>query len=102
MYRKKSRKILQKAGYVLVAGNISPSDDAPFEDWWVHKDYSKGLIKDIDKDVLYARDYAISSLPTPPPPKYLFTTFGDDKLFKNRKKILKNKQKKLVGLIAYQ
>ena len=89
VYRKKSRKILQKAGYVLVAGNISPSDDAPFEDWWVHEDYSKGLIKDIDKDVLYARDYAISSLPTPPPPKYLFTTFGDDKLFKNRKKILK-------------
>jgi hypothetical protein len=36
-FRKKSRKLLESYGYVLVAGNISPDQlERPYEDWWVH------------------------------------------------------------------
>lgn len=37
-YREKSRRYLQTMGYELVVGNISPDDNSPFEDWWVHPD----------------------------------------------------------------
>ena len=57
IYRQKSRDLLHKAGYILIAGNISPDKNSPFEDWWVHKSYSKGLVKDINKEVLFVEDY---------------------------------------------
>jgi len=44
-YRDKSRKYLESKGYELVVDNISPDDNSPFEDWWVHPDL-------VDKDVL--------------------------------------------------
>lgn len=34
--REKARYFLQKHGYVLVAGNISPDDNRPYEDWFVN------------------------------------------------------------------
>ena len=37
-YRDKSRKYLESKGYKLVVSNISPDDNSPFEDWWVHPD----------------------------------------------------------------
>jgi hypothetical protein len=36
--RRKSRAYLKSLGYELVVGNVSPNEDAPFEDWWVHPD----------------------------------------------------------------
>lgn len=44
-YRDKSRRYLKSKGYELVVDNISPDDNSPFEDWWVHPDL-------VDKDVL--------------------------------------------------
>lgn len=35
-FREKSRKFLEREGYVLVAGNIAPDRNSTFEDWWVH------------------------------------------------------------------
>lgn len=37
-FRNKSRAYLRGLGYVLVAGNVSPNESCPFEDWWVHPD----------------------------------------------------------------
>lgn len=37
-YRDKSREYLNKLGYKLIAPNVSPNKDCPFEDWWVHPD----------------------------------------------------------------
>ena len=38
LFRKKSRKYLESFGYKLIVDNISPDDDRPYEDWWVHPD----------------------------------------------------------------
>ena len=57
IYREKSRSLLLGAGYILVAGNISPDENSAFEDWYVHKDYSKDLMKDINKDCLFVKEY---------------------------------------------
>jgi hypothetical protein len=35
-YREKARKYLQSLGYVLFASDISPDDNRPYEDWFVH------------------------------------------------------------------
>lgn len=35
-YRQKSRDYLNSIGYELVVPNISPDENSPFEDWWVH------------------------------------------------------------------
>lgn len=35
-YRNKSREYLNKLGYLLIVPNISPNENSPFEDWWVH------------------------------------------------------------------
>ena len=34
--REKSRRYLKAMGYELVVSNISPDENSPFEDWWVH------------------------------------------------------------------
>ena len=33
-----SRQYLESFGYVLIVDNVSPLNDKPFEDWWVHPD----------------------------------------------------------------
>jgi hypothetical protein len=45
LYRDKSRKYLESKGYELAVDNISPDDNSPYEDWWIHPDL-------VDKDVL--------------------------------------------------
>lgn len=35
-YRNKSRDYLESLGYELIVPNISPDQNSPFEDWWVH------------------------------------------------------------------
>lgn len=37
-YQEKSRKFLEKCGYVRVVNNISPDGLRSYEDWWVHPD----------------------------------------------------------------
>jgi tetratricopeptide (TPR) repeat protein len=63
-YRTKSRKYLESLGYVLVVGNVSPTDIATFEDWWVHPDLVdmeriSGMIS-IDKPVNKIDDYMLT------------------------------------------
>lgn len=45
LYREKSREFLKEKGYVLVGSNISPNDNCPYEDWWVHPEL-------VDSDVI--------------------------------------------------
>ena len=37
-YRNKSRKYLNSLGYKLIVPNVSPDENSPFEDWWIHPD----------------------------------------------------------------
>jgi hypothetical protein len=37
-YRNKSREYLNSLGYKLIVPNISPDENSPFEDWWIHPD----------------------------------------------------------------
>jgi hypothetical protein len=47
-YREKSRKYLKDMGYELVVSNVSPRENCPFEDWWVHPDLvDQALIEQI-------------------------------------------------------
>jgi len=58
-YRNKSRKLLKDAGYILVAGNISPDKNSPYEDWWVHPRLIKNCNIDDNKRVLFASNYML-------------------------------------------
>jgi hypothetical protein len=59
--RKESREILQNAGYVLIAANISPDKNSPYEDWYINPKYVKGsIIKDNENKILFAKDYMIN------------------------------------------
>jgi len=59
--RKESRKILQDAGYKLVAANISPDTNSPYEDWYINPKYIKeNILVNTDKEVLFAKDYMIN------------------------------------------
>jgi len=58
-YRRKARKILNKAGYILVAANISPDKNSPYEDWWVHPQNVDNVNIDVNKRVLHATDYLL-------------------------------------------
>jgi tetratricopeptide (TPR) repeat protein len=35
-YRDKSRQYLSRLGYKLAVANVSPNENCPFEDWWIH------------------------------------------------------------------
>ncbi len=61
-YRDKSRKLLQEAGYVLMAGNISPDNNSPYEDWWVSEDIYQKIPypPDTNKRVLFAKDFLLN------------------------------------------
>lgn len=60
-YRDKSREYLESKGYVLVVDNISPDENSPFEDWWVHPDFINPYIMDkmkmVDGKTKYVEDY---------------------------------------------
>jgi hypothetical protein len=45
-YRTKSRELLKSKGYELIAGNISPDNKRPYEDWWVHPELVKQSVID--------------------------------------------------------
>jgi hypothetical protein len=63
-YRDLSRKYLTSKGYELVVSNISPNDDCPYEDWWVHPDLVSSSIikklKSIDDSTKNAEKYMLS------------------------------------------
>ena len=63
-WRIKSRELLLNKGYILIAANISPNKNSPYEDWWVNKKYlnkfNKNIITDIDKESLFVEDYMIN------------------------------------------
>lgn len=59
--RTESRKYLESFGYELVVSNISPDENSPFEDWWVHPDLVDinriNNAKFLNKDVVDIKDY---------------------------------------------
>lgn len=65
-FRDKSRKYLESFGYKLVVDNISPNENKPYEDWWIHPD----LIEDdivkkmmcVDGETKKAENYMLNSL----------------------------------------
>ena len=63
-YREKSRELLLNKGYMLIAGNISPDNNSPYEDWWINKKYIKNynsnILANIDKEVLFVKDYMLN------------------------------------------
>ena len=58
-FREKSRELLKSKGYILVAGNISPDKNSPYEDWYINPKYVKNYTLDVDKRVLFATDYML-------------------------------------------
>jgi SAM-dependent methyltransferase len=68
MVRKASRRILESCGYKLVVGNVSPDENRPFEDWWIHPHLVNmrsgcfNTIEVLDKqDIVMAKDYFLKS-----------------------------------------
>ena len=65
-FRNKSRKYLESFGYKLVVDNISPDDERPYEDWWVHPDLVDQKIIDkmlcVDGKTKKAEKYMFNSL----------------------------------------
>ena len=57
--REDSRRYLKAYGYELIAGNISPDNNRPYEDWFIHPDlvtnYQHMIVT--EKDVIMAKDY---------------------------------------------
>jgi hypothetical protein len=50
-YRDLSREYLISKGYELVVSNVSPNDNCPYEDWWVHPDLvDKNIINRLKSD----------------------------------------------------
>jgi len=65
-FRTKSRKYLESFGYKLVVDNISPNEDKPYEDWWVHPDLVDESILEkmicVDGETKKAESYMLNSL----------------------------------------
>jgi len=58
--REKSRKYLKSFGYELVVSNISPNNNNPYEDWWVHPELVDTRIIDnlkSIKEINYCEDW---------------------------------------------
>ena len=64
-WRNKSREVLKEKGYTLIAANISPDENSPYEDWWVNTKYiNDKVLKNIvntSSNVLYVKNYIINS-----------------------------------------
>jgi hypothetical protein len=65
-FRDKSRKYLESFGYKLVVDNISPNENKPYEDWWVHPDLVDESILEkmicVDGETKKAESYMLNSL----------------------------------------
>jgi SAM-dependent methyltransferase len=63
-FQEKSRKYLESYGYIRVVNNISPDDNRPYEDWWVHPDLVNGDILnqmlDISDETKKAEKYILN------------------------------------------
>ena len=63
-YRGLSREYLTSKGYELVVTNISPNDNCPYEDWWVHPDLVERdmieKLKSVDDSTKNAEKYMLS------------------------------------------
>jgi hypothetical protein len=58
--RDKSRKYLKSFGYELIVSNISPNNNNPYEDWWVHPELIDTKIIDnlkSIKEINYCEDW---------------------------------------------
>ena len=84
--RMESRKYLESFGYELVVANISPDENSPFEDWWVHPDLVDRTrinnAKFLNKDVVDIKDYMFKSNI-----KTYFISFGNELFEKQLKKL---------------
>ena len=65
-FRDKSRKYLESFGYKLVVDNISPNENKPYEDWWVHPELVDESILEkmicVDGETKKAESYMLNSL----------------------------------------
>lgn len=65
-YREKARKYLESYGYVLFASNISPDNDRPYEDWFVHPDMINidefSVLKNSGSSTKRAEDYMMGKI----------------------------------------
>lgn len=61
--REKARKYLNAYGYQLVVGNVSPDENRPYEDWFVHPDLVDSFEQMIDneRNVIMAKTYMENS-----------------------------------------
>jgi hypothetical protein len=62
-FRKESREILAKIGYILLVPNVAVDPKSPYEDWWVHPNIAR--IKQhmkTNKVVNFAWDYMMEKL----------------------------------------
>lgn len=63
LYRDASREYLLSKGYKLAVTNISPNDNCPYEDWWIHPDLIDPKIfekiKNTDDSIKNARSYML-------------------------------------------
>jgi len=58
--RDKSRKYLKSFGYELIVSNISPNNNNPYEDWWIHPELVDAKIVDnlkSIKEINYCEDW---------------------------------------------
>lgn len=66
-FKDKSRKYLESLGYVLVVDDISPDDNRPYEDWWVHPELVDADIlqkmKQVDGQTKMSEKYMLSGQP---------------------------------------
>lgn len=64
-FQEKSRKYLESYGYIIVVNNISPDNNRPYEDWWVHPDLVDNNILDkmilISDETKKAEDYILNT-----------------------------------------
>jgi len=63
-FQEKSKKYLESYGYVRVVNNISPDNNRPYEDWWVHPDLVSQSIIDtmtnINDDTKKSENYLLA------------------------------------------
>jgi hypothetical protein len=62
-FQEKSKKYLESYGYLRIVNNISPNNNKPYEDWWVHPDLVDSKIIEsminINDETKKAEDYLL-------------------------------------------
>lgn len=61
-YRDKSRHYLTELGYKLIISNISPDNNSPFEDWWIHPELVDNKIIDQFKHLKIDEIHQVESI----------------------------------------